>query len=221
MVRATMRIKLPERVWVAEVSTVFPEVTFDVYAAIPGEHTGFAIVGLRGDDLDGVIDAMGGHTQIVESTVLDRRENAATVHFETSAPLLLLTSQAAGVPIEHPVSIVDGEATLDVTCSYERLAGFVEQLDRHGFTFTIKYMGDRTPESELLTDHQLDVLMTALDLGYYDSPRRITLTELADELGIAKSTCSECLHRAEGAIIEHFASQLPPYREVAAGRPVP
>lgn len=36
-----------------------------------------------------------------------------------------------------------------------------------------------------------------IERGYYDTPRRCTLTELADELDLAKSTCSERLHRAE------------------------
>jgi predicted DNA binding protein len=51
-----------------------------------------------------------------------------------------------------------------------------------------------------------------VERGYYDTPRTCTLTELADHLGIAKSTASERLHRAEGAIIRAFVAE-----EAAAG----
>jgi predicted DNA binding protein len=55
-----------------------------------------------------------------------------------------------------------------------------------------------------LTDRQRWLLHEAMERGYYDTPRRITLVELADELGIAKSTCSETLHRCEGRVMEQF-----------------
>jgi predicted DNA binding protein len=69
------------------------------------------------------------------------------------------------------------------------------------------------PETEdpLLTDRQRRLLETARDRGYYDTPRRITLTELANELDFAASTCSEVLHRAEERIVkEHLREDRAP-----------
>ncbi|WP_396890915.1 helix-turn-helix domain-containing protein [Natronomonas sp.] len=48
------------------------------------------------------------------------------------------------------------------------------------------------------------MLSTVADRGYYDTPRRCTQEDLADALGIAKSTCSETLHRAEEWVIKRF-----------------
>jgi len=42
------------------------------------------------------------------------------------------------------------------------------------------------------------------DHPYYDTQREVSLSELANEFGIAKSTCSEVLHRAEGKIVKEF-----------------
>jgi len=42
------------------------------------------------------------------------------------------------------------------------------------------------------------------DHPYYDTQREVSLSELANEFGIAKSTCSEVLHRAEGTIVKEF-----------------
>ena len=52
-------------------------------------------------------------------------------------------------------------------------------------------------------------MCTAVDHGYYDTPRACSLTELAEEVGIAKSTCSETLHRAEETMIKQFMEDLP------------
>lgn len=40
-------------------------------------------------------------------------------------------------------------------------------------------------------------------------PRRCTLTELAEAVDIAKSTCSETLQRVERTIVREFADDLP------------
>lgn len=48
------------------------------------------------------------------------------------------------------------------------------------------------------------LLREAVERGYYDTPRRVTLVELAEELDIAKSTCSEILHRVEEQVLKRF-----------------
>ncbi len=52
-------------------------------------------------------------------------------------------------------------------------------------------------------------MRTAVEEGYYDTARTCSLTELAGEVGIAKSTCSETLHRAEETVIKQFIEDLP------------
>jgi predicted DNA binding protein len=61
------------------------------------------------------------------------------------------------------------------------------------------------------------LLRTAVERGYYDTPRRCTLTELAEALDMAKSTCSETLHRAEGKITKQFLTNA--HEPTADGRP--
>jgi predicted DNA binding protein len=62
---------------------------------------------------------------------------------------------------------------------------------------------------ELLTDQQRRLLVTAVEEGYYDTPRECTLTELAEAVDLAKSTASVTLHRAEERVIKEFAAERP------------
>jgi predicted DNA binding protein len=64
------------------------------------------------------------------------------------------------------------------------------------------------------------VLLTAVECGYYDTPRECSLTELAGELGVAKSTCSETLHRIEEVVVKRFVRELSEASEGVAP-PVP
>lgn len=59
---------------------------------------------------------------------------------------------------------------------------------------------------EVLTTRQNEILLAATKLGYYDFPRRTSLTELANQLSIKPSTLSEILRRAESKIAHSYAT---------------
>ncbi|MEY7848226.1 helix-turn-helix domain-containing protein [Natrarchaeobius sp. A-rgal3] len=209
MAQATLTVTMPEQVWIQQVSVAYPDATFRVLAAVPGSESGFALVRIAGQNVPDIVDDVNDHPQITELTLVQWSDNEATIHFETTAPLLLFSSRESGMPIELPVEIQDGEATIDVTGSRERLAELAEQLERFGLTYRIENVSERLHESQILSERQLEVVAAAVEEGYYDTPRLCSLTELAEHLGIAKSTCSETLHRAEEAIVKRFVEDLP------------
>ena len=209
MAQATLTVTLPERLWVQEVSTAHPEATLHVLAGVPGAETGFALVRITGPNVAEVLEAMDDHKQLTEISLIQWSDNEATVHFETTAPLLLFSSRNSGMPIELPVEIKNGKSTIEVTGSRDRLSQLADQFSQFGLQYRIEHVRERLHESQLLSERQLEVVAAAVDEGYYDTPRRCSLTELAEHLGVAKSTCSETLHRAEEAIIKRFVDDLP------------
>ena len=55
--------------------------------------------------------------------------------------------------------------------------------------------------AESLTERQLEVLNAAIVKGYYATPRRITMEELADYLGISTPTLHEHITKIEAKIM--------------------
>jgi predicted DNA binding protein len=161
-------------------------------------------------DLDAVLADMRDHGVVTDMSVMQRTDTEATVQFETTAPMLLVAAKRSGIPIEMPIEIGDGEATIDVTGAHDRLSELGRQFKELEMDFRIEYIQERLQPSQVLTENQQRLLLTAVELGYYDTPRECSLTELADHVGIAKSTCSETLHRAEEEIIKRFVDDLPP-----------
>ncbi len=213
MTRATLAITLPDHVWITQVSTTFPDATFRILATVLGNESGFALVSLTGEGAPEIVESMNDHPQIAELTLVTWNEREATVHFETTTPLLLFCSREAGIPIRSPVEISDGEATVEATGSREQLSELTERLERFGFQFRVEQVAERFHEDRLLSGRQRELVLRAVERGYYDTPRRCSLSELADHLGIAKSTCSETLHRAEETIVKRFVEDLPGYDE--------
>ena len=60
----------------------------------------------------------------------------------------------------------------------------------------------------LLTDRQDAVVRLAYTLGFFEFPKRVSLTDLAGKLGIAKSTLSETLRAAEAKILHTYFQGL-------------
>jgi hypothetical protein len=112
------------------------------------------------------------------------------------------------VPLELPLKIVDGRADLELTAAQSRLSELTAQLEEFGMSYEVEYLRQSPTSSDLLTRRQRALLVEAVDRGYYDTPRGCTLTELADELDLAKSTLSERLHRIEEKVMKEFAADL-------------
>lgn len=55
-----------------------------------------------------------------------------------------------------------------------------------------------------LTERQIEILKLAYRLGYFDDDRRITLSQLADKLGISAPTLEEILRKALRKVIQFY-----------------
>jgi hypothetical protein len=209
MPQARLLVDLPDGPWIADVSREFPDAGFRVLTAVPGESAGFALVRVTARDVDAVLSAMEAHEALASASVMAREDGAVTVRLETDAPLLLLAAKRSGLPIEMPLDIEDGVATVEVTGEHERVAEMGRRLSDLGLRYEVERVRQRVDPARLLTDRQRELLLAAVDLGYYDVPRRATLTEVAEHVGIAKSTCSETLQRVERTVVREFVADLP------------
>jgi len=204
---AKLTIDLPEAIWIGEVSREFPATTFRVLSAVPSGDAGFGLLEIESESMPAVLDAIEGLPGISSVQLMQRSADTAIVQFETTEPLLLLSIQQSGAPIELPLTIRNGQAVIELTASRDRLSEFGRQLETFGMSYTLNRVYDATDTPDLLTDQQRDLLVTAVEKGYYDTPRECTLTELAEEVGLAKSTTSVTLHRAEETVVKEFVAE--------------
>jgi hypothetical protein len=206
MPTAKLAVTLPANVWIADLSTRFPDATFRVLAALPDEETGVGLVEIVDASVGDVLTRLDATDGVRVFETLYRGDNRALVQFETDEPLLLLSIRNSRAPFEPPVTIVDGVANLEITAPRDRLSSLADQFRTLGVQFDVRSVRTTIDSESVVSDGQRQLIETAVEEGYYDTPRRCTLTELADQLGIAKSTASERLHRAEGAIIRAFVA---------------
>ena len=112
-----------------------------------------------------------------------------------------------------PPLVCEADGWLDVTIvgRNEALTSLVDALEeRADVGVDVQEVGacDRRPRTITgsLTDRQLETIETATELGYYAVPRQASLAAVADELGVANSTASELLRRAESRLMSRLVN---------------
>lgn len=94
-----------------------------------------------------------------------------------------------------------------------RVGVFYDDLSarlRDGLAFRMGHVGDANGwqrdalSSVSMPEAQEVALRTATEAGYYETPRRVTLDEIADDLDVPRSTLSYRLRRAEIRLVERY-----------------
>lgn len=134
-------------------------------------------------------------------------------HFETTTVTreMLATKYESGLVMEMPIAVSpDGSMEVTLVGPEEALQQRFEQSepDPTGYEFEIIETGPYHPDLDdvyvSLTERQREVLDAALELGYYDSPRRATHEDVAAAVDAAPSTVSEHLQKIEARVLGQF-----------------
>lgn len=208
MPQANLTLTIPKGIWIGDISRSYPAASVRILAALTGEDAGVGLVEITANDLADIVADIHASDSVTELEILQRSENTVLLQFETTMPLLLFPVQDSGLPLEMPFTIKDGQAEWEITASQHHLSELGTQLEEFGIPFTVNEVHHRIEPEKLLTKRQLSLLHAAVEHGYYDTPRQCSLTELAEDIGLAKSTCSETLHRAEEKIIKQFLGDI-------------
>ncbi len=70
-----------------------------------------------------------------------------------------------------------------------------------------------------ISDRQFEALQTAVKSGYYDSPRKVGVADLAKAMGVDEATYSEHLRKAENKILPAFTGMGLALRQATAQSP--
>jgi predicted DNA binding protein len=155
-----------------------------------------------------VEDALAADPSVANVTHLSTRNDERLYQMEWTDDISLVLHLLR----EQEATILSARATHDTwqlrvhVPERERLEGMIEFCHDNDLTIAIEgiYEMGGSADAEVgrhtLTEDQHEALRLATKHGYYEVPRQITVTDLADALGISQSTFSERIRRAQGAL---------------------
>jgi len=136
----------------------------------------------------------------------------AVSHFEPTEEVrrALTLQRESLLVVDTPIRFTDDD---DLTVTYigtdetfQTLSGYVEELD--SMTVEVLEMGeyeaDDSTFGRLLTARQEEVLEAAVELGYYNDPRRASLEAVGEAVGIAPGTAGEHLRKVEQRVFREI-----------------
>jgi predicted DNA binding protein len=195
---------LPGDIWVTEVSTSFPDATLRLLTGVTKGDRALELGDVRAEDPVAVIDAIESHPDISAYDRLHADERRAIVQYEADEKGLYEFLWGSSLPPEFPIVVEDGEIEFDLTATQDRFDAFGAALDETGLQYDLLTLVHTDEEDGVLTDRQREYLTVAHRRGYFDVPRECTLAELADALGVDKSSASETIRRGAGRVVERF-----------------
>ncbi len=141
--------------------------------------------------------------------VLEKHEEDASgvlVSIRCTHPLALSAVELSNIYVYPPYGI-DSKTGLEfrifgISSSIRSFLEFVREVMPPDTISVQTIKNGSTKEFDFLTQKQREVFELAVRRGYYEEGGEVTLKQLADELGIARSTTGEHLKRAESEVLK-------------------
>lgn len=204
MIRARFRTALSDGIWAHEVSTSFPDATLRLLTGVPRGDRVLELGEVRAENAEPVASAIRGHPDVTRYRQLYADDHRVIGQYEADEKGLYEFLRASSLPPEFPIVVENGEMEFDLTATRDQFEAFGSALEDTGREYELLALVHTDDRERLLTDRQREYLTVAHHRGYFEVPRECTLAELADALGVDKSSASETIRRGAGRVIGQF-----------------
>lgn len=191
----------------ADVSTAFPEAEFSVLAALPTADGLLDIVEVKTADGDDLVRHFERASEVRSFDLIHADSESVLVQFVIPVSETYDALVTSGIVPQQPVSLRDGWYTAEIVAPHERLSTYTEKLASAGLPYRVISLTQEHETIEVLTERQWEFVTTAVERGFYKTPRQCTLAELADDLDVNVSAVSRLRHRTESRIVSAFVAE--------------
>ena len=164
-------------------------------------------VWVRTDDFDAFEAALDDDPTVKDVTELAETEEERSYQMtwiDSIDLILQLLTDHEGT-VTHAEGSADGWHLRIVFPDHESLSQAHDAAREDGFQFEVRAVYDADDPRHThygLTETQRNTMVAALEAGYFDVPREVTLTEFAEQQDISHQAISEQLRRATRQLIE-------------------
>jgi len=153
------------------------------------------------------------HGAKVELHLLEKEKEGTCIYFMKGKPPHSspeANSKKLSIYPFMPFSLRDGKVRVTLLGDNDQMKEALEFLEKAGNFKVISLMDAKfLPSSPVsrLTEKQREAIILAFNLGYFDTPRKISSEQLANKLGLANSTLAVHLRRAERRLLAEMLNE--------------
>lgn len=190
----------------------FPGLSVDLERVVPVGKRVIPYVWGYGPDLGDFEAAMADHPNVDSITVLDRVDDRALYKVEWEDPANQFVSGIAEVNGTVLEAHGDDEWAFRIRFEdHTDLTAFHDYCQRNDIAYHLNRVYSLVdapqpdsvdPDSaDTLTRPQREALVMAVERGYFEVPRKVTLAELATDLGVSEQAISERVRRGADRVL--------------------
>ncbi|MCF2139366.1 MAG: helix-turn-helix domain-containing protein [Candidatus Lokiarchaeota archaeon] len=203
--KSKVLISFPSKLWLHRTKK-YPYLQFTIKAFVPISHDPFvgnSLVSIQGTNPETFISELDDHPSLISYSIMEKKKNLIIINTHTKDPFLLRAIVKNMILVNLPVLVSNGIAEFNISSSRRNIDNFIKDLELHGLKVELKRLGNYSENliEQILTPRQFEIYLHVKDKGYYDTPRQITLSELANELHLAKSSLSSMLQRIHSKLL--------------------
>jgi len=205
MIEASITIEMPNN-WVKDIESKFPAPINFIECMPYGESGGKSLVEIRGDPMNAedIIKEICDHPSIYKADISNFGEGRLSGSIVTNSCVACKALTGTECFLTRARGGPDGKVEWTVTSgSNNSLGNLVTKLKDAGCNVQVNSV-TKISGQNVVTRRQEEILKFAMEQGYYDYPRRITIRDLAKMIDISPSTLGEILQRGERNIVEAF-----------------
>ena len=199
---ARIKIKFPEQIWISEIFKNYPDIKMEISHFLPYDlekSIGNSLIEIMHYNIDSIIEEISNHPSVFELSVLEKEENKVKFNVKTKDPYLLYAIIKCGVLVDFPVRVEDGFAYWRLISSRDRIDQLLTLFEQKNINFELLRIGispyNFEDDKSKLTFNESNILDKAISLGFFEIPRKISLEELANQMGKSKSALSVMLRK--------------------------
>lgn len=199
---ARVKIKFPDKIWISQIFNNYEDLHMEISHFLPYDiekSIGNALIEIKHYKIDEIIEEIKNHPSVFEFSLLEKEEHRVKFNVKTKDPYLLYGVIKCGVLVNFPVNVRDGYAYWRLISTRERIDELLTLFDERQINYELLRIGNApyeiTDEKYKLSLGESEVLERAIKSGFFEVPRKISLEELANQLGKSKSSLSVMLRK--------------------------
>ena len=197
--------------------TTVPRAEFDVERVVPrGSDRVMAVLWAHGPDYDELQGALADDPTVADLQGLVDLDVEWLYRMEWTSGLDALVPALTdhSATLMHAYGSGEGWYLRLLVPEHAEFTALADRCTERGVTLTVERVCDLDERLESrygLSESQYEALALAHERGYFESPREVSATELAADLGISQQALSERLRRASRNLLdETLATDNPP-----------
>ena len=199
---------IPPKRWLGKFSIEYPDLQINMLSMLLlSKNAGsalFQVQGPSGQILDKFWAEFIDYYEEDKYTLIFRDNQTILVNILSSSdPWVLHSLLDAKFILVFPVLIRKGHIEIELIAPRNKIDLIFNDPDWKKVNISVKQIGRYCPNS-LLSQRQSDILNKALENGFFDIPRKKSLSALAVDLNISPSALSENLRRVNKKLAENY-----------------